>query len=403
MARDPQLHVVGVSHHTAEVGVREQLALSAEDMSRRLRAEAAAGRSLVILSTCNRIEFYWWGGEDQESEFRQFAYDRGVELNPALLYRRDGDAAVRHLFAVAAGLDSQVMGELEVLGQVRRAHQLAAAAGASTWEMDLAFAAAIAAGRRARRDGVLGRHPASVSGTAVQHAARCLGGTLADASVLVLGAGEVAVGVLRAIESQGGAARVTLLSRRSERSRVVAASVPGARAVCYSWNGLPQELMQADVIITATGSRTPVVTADGLAHALAGRSSEVGLVVLDLGVPRNVDAAARDLPGVRLFDLDDLRLQHCPAPGPGSPALADVTAMLERELDRYGRALRQRDVSAELAELHRLGAALAREEAERAIAELGSVPDDKSDIVRRMAERLTRRLLYPASRTLRGR
>jgi glutamyl-tRNA reductase len=403
MSRSPQLHVVGISHHTAEVGVRERLALSVDDMSRLLQGAAAAGRSLVILSTCNRLEFYWWGGEDQESEFRQFARDRDVELHPALLYRRDGEAAVRHLFAVAAGLDSQVMGELEVLGQVRRAHQLAAAAGASTWEMDLAFAAAIAAGRRVRREGVLGRHPASVSSTAVQHAARCLGGTLADASVLVLGAGEVAVGVLRAIEAQGGAARVTLQSRRGERSRVAAASVPGARAECHSWNELRQALLQADVVITATGSRTPVVTAAALAHALAGRTREAGLAVLDLGVPRNVDPAARDLPGVRLFDLDDLRLQHCPAPGPGSPALAGVTAILERELDRYGRALRHRDASAELAELHRLGAALAREEAERAIAELGSLPDDKSDVVRRMAERLTRRLLYPASRTLRDR
>ena len=403
MSRSPQLHVVGVSHHTAEVGVRERLALSADDTSRRLQAAAAAGRSLVILSTCNRLEFYWWGGEDQESEFRQFAHDRDVELHPALLYRRDDEAAVRHLFAVAAGLDSQIMGELEVLGQVRRAHQLAAAAGASTWEMDLAFAAAIAAGRRARRDGVLGRHPASVSSTAVQHAARCLGGTLTGASVLVLGAGEVAVGVLRAIESQGGATRVTLLSRRGERSRVAAASVPGARAECHSWNELRQALVQADVVITATGSRNPVVTAAALAHALAGRRREAGLVVLDLGVPRNVDTAARDLAGVRLFDLDDLRLQHCPAPGPGSPALAGVSAMLERELDRYARALRQRDVSSELAELHRLGAALAREEAERAIAELGSLPDDKSDVVRRMAERLIRRLLYPASRTLRDR
>ena len=403
MSRTPQLHVVGVSHHTADVGVRERLALSAEEIGGWLEREAAAGRSLLILCTCNRLEFYWWGGSDQEAEFRRFAGARGVHVTPALLYRRDGEAAVRHLFNVAAGLDSQVMGEAEILGQVRRAHQLAAAAGAGTWEMDLAFAAAIAAGRRARRDSVLGRHPASVSSAALQHAARCLGGSLAGASVLVVGAGEVATGVLRAIESLGGAARVMLLSRRAERSRVAAASVPGARASCVGWSDLDAELGQADLVITATGSRTPVLSAAALAGALAGRDDARGMLVLDLGVPRNVEAAARDLPGVRLFDLDDLRLAHCPAPGTTSPALDPVTDMLERELERYGRALRRRDTATELAELHRLGAALAQEEAERAIAELGAIPADKSDVVRRMAERLTRRLLYPASRSLRDR
>jgi glutamyl-tRNA reductase len=126
-----------------------------------------------------------------------------------------------------------------------------------------------------------------------------------------------------------------------------------------------------------------------------------GLLVLDLGVPRNIEPAARDVPGVRLFDLDDLRLQHCPAEGPAAPALEAVGRILERELARLDRALRRRAAAPELAELHRFGAVLAREEAEHALAELGALSEEQSAVVRRMAERLARRLLYPASRTMR--
>jgi glutamyl-tRNA reductase len=238
-----------------------------------------------------------------------------------------------------------------------------------------------------------------VSSAALEHAERCLGGSLGGASVVVLGAGEVAGGVLRALEGRG-ARRVALVSRRSERCIALVASTPGANVVAVGWDRLEDELAEADLAITATGSRRPVLGAAALVRALAGRDTR-GLVVLDLGVPRNVDPAARDLSGVRLFDLDDLRLQHCPAVGPAAPALDEAARVLDREIARFDRALRRRAAAPELAELHRLATALAREEAERALAELGAMPEHKSAVVRRMAERLVRRLLYPASRTLR--
>jgi glutamyl-tRNA reductase len=399
MSRLPALHVVGVSHHTADLAIRERLALSADDLTRRLEGEAGAGRSLVILSTCNRLEFYWWGDAEQESRLRQLAGEREVDLGASLLYRHDGMEGIRHLFTVAAGLDSQVMGELEILGQVRRAHQLAVAAGCTRWELDLAFAAAVNAGRRARRETTVGRHPASVSDAAIQHAERCLGGSLAGARVLVLGTGEVAGGALRSLAGRG-AGRVALLGRRTDRCAALASSMVGMEVVTGPWERLSDELAATDLLIAATASRRPVLDAAGLSHAVA-RRSQPGIVVLDLGVPRNVDAAARDVAGVRLFDLDDLRFEYCPAVGPAAPALDEVGRVLDHEVMRFDRALRRRDAGAELAELHRLGAALAREEAERALVELGSMAEAQSAVVRRMADRLARRLLYPASRTLR--
>jgi glutamyl-tRNA reductase len=400
MSPPPSLHLVGISHHTADVAVRERLALSPDDVVRRLEAEARADRSLVVLSTCNRLELYWWGDVDQDHQLRRLAAERDVAINPSLLYRRDGVDAVRHLFTVAAGLDSQVMGEVEILGQVRRAHQLAAAVGATTWELDLVFSAAVSAGRRARRDTLLGRHPSSVSTAALEHAAHCLGGSLAGINVLVLGAGEVAGGVLRALEEQG-ASRVALLSRRGERCAALAAAVPGANAVTAGWERLAAELAAADLVVAATASRRPVLDGAALSLASTGRKTDPGLLVLDLGVPRNVDPAARDLPGIRLFDLDDLRLQHCPAVGPAASALAEVGRILDHEVGRFERALRRRAVAPELAELHRLGSALAQEEADRALAELGAMSEEHRAVVRQMADRLARRLLYPASRALR--
>jgi glutamyl-tRNA reductase len=387
-----------MSHHTADVGVRERLALPAEEITGLLQAAAAAERSLVVLSTCNRLELYASSNADAEGQFRLLAAERGVPLSDSLLYRQRGTAAVRQLFTVAAGLDSQVLGEVEILGQVRRAHQLAAAAGATTWELDLAFSAAVAAGRRARRDTVLGRHPASVSSAALQHAARCLGGSLAGANVLIVGAGEVARGVLRGLPG-AHPGRVVLLSRRPERAAALAAATPGVSSETASWAQLSAELALADVVVLATAARRPLLDASMLKAALARRAAR-GILVLDLGVPRNVDQLARDVGGVRLFDLDDLQLQHCPAQGLATPALEQVARILDHEVARFERTLRRRAAAPELAELHRLAAALAREEAERALAELGELPDKQSAVVRRMAERLARRLLYPASRVL---
>jgi glutamyl-tRNA reductase len=388
------LHVIGVSHHTADVAVREQLALSTEEIAELLRVEGTAGRSLVILSTCNRFELYWWGEESQERHLRSLAARRRAVLAPTTVYRFDGVEAVRHLFAVASGLESQVLGELQILSQVRRAYRLAAVAGSTRPELDLAFAAAITAGRRARRESVLGRHPASVSCAAVQHAAHCFGGSLAGRNVLVLGAGQVAGGVLRALPGQRPCS-VVLLGRKLDRCAALAAAVAAGVRVA-TWECLEQELAAADLVFAATAAPKPVLDAATLPAALSGRAT--AMLVLDLGVPRNVEPAVRDLPGLHLFDLDDLRLQHCPATGPAAPALDEARRVLDHEIARFERALRRRAAAPALAELHRLGAALAREEAERALAELGLVSEQESEVVRRMAERLARRLLYPASR-----
>jgi glutamyl-tRNA reductase len=390
------LHLVGVSHHTAGLEVREQLVLTSEQIGEWLQRERRAQRSLVVLATCNRLELYWWGDDDQESNLRALARAQGLTLDSRIVYRRDGLPAVRHLFLVASGLDSQVLGEYEILGQVRRAHAQARAAGTTTWELDAAFAAAMAAGRRVRRETPLGRHPGSVGSAAVAQAALCCGGSLAGRAVLVLGAGELADGVLGALEAQA-CRSVVVLNRTSERADALVASRAADTA---SWDSLPEVLAEVDVAVAATAAPHPVLNASLLAEALRSRSGRP-LVVLDLAIPRNVDPPARDVPGVRLFDLDDLRLEHCPAASRTSPAIEEAEALLRDAVSRFRRSLRIRAAAPHLAELHRLGERLAQEEADRTLAELESLSESEREVVRQMADRLVRRLLYPASRKIR--
>lgn len=389
-------HVVGVSHHTADLSLRGRLALTPGETLDWLEGERAAGRTVVLLSTCNRFELYWWGEDDQATRLRDMAAQRGVPLQPSVLYHRDGAAAVRHLFAVAAGLDSQVFGESEILGQVRRAHELARKAGTTRWELDAVFCAAFGAARRVRHETKLGRHPASVGTAALAHAKACCGGSLSERSVLVLGAGEAAEAVLRALESEP-VGSVTVLNRTTDRAHALAATW---EARVEQWDQLPTALRRADVICTATAAPEPVLTAAMLQEAAAGRNGRP-VVVLDLAVPRNVDPAARDLAGVWLFDLDDLRLQHCPVTTSLSPVLEHADRVLREEYARFRATLRNRAAAPHLAELHRIGAELAQEEADRALAALQSLSERDREIVRQMATRLARRLLYPASRAIR--
>jgi glutamyl-tRNA reductase len=396
VTRESSFHVVGVSHHTAAVGVREQFALTRAELDALLAQEHAAGRAALLLFTCNRCELYWSGLHDYESWFRDLARARGVMLAGELM-RFDGAEAVRHLFTVTAGLDSQILGETEILGQVRRAFDAARAAGTTTRDMDAIFSAALAAGRRVRHETLLGRHPSSVSSAAVELAASEWAGRIGDRPVVVLGAGEAAEGVLRALHLQG-ASRVALVNRHPGRAAVLATAWG---ATPHGWEALPALLEGAALLFVATAASRPVLSAGELATAVAGRS-EGELLTMDLSVPRNVQPEARSLPRVRLLDLDDLQRLCCPAAGTPSAALDDAERVLDEELARLDQRLRGHREAPRLAELHRLGALVAEQEAAKALAQLSELSEAERLVVKEMADRLVRRVLYPVSRSLRG-
>jgi len=393
MLRDLSFHVVGVSHHTAGIELRERFAFTPAEVTAWLQGQAAANSTALLLSTCNRCEIYWTGDLDLEAWFRDFSLSRGANVGEALL-RLDRKEAVRHLFEVTAGLDSQILGETEILGQVRRAYDAARAAGTTNRVIDSIMSAALVAGRRVRRESVLGRHPQSVSSAAVD-VASSLSGSLSSSRALVLGAGEVAEGVLRALH--GRTVGTALVNRRPERAAALASAWD---AVSADWDELEALLAAADLVFVATSAPQPVIGAARLTEAAGPRGRE--LAVFDLSVPRNVEAAARAAPGVRLFDLDDLQRLRCPVEGFSSPAIQQARSILEHEIERLDTALRARAAAPRLAELHRIAARLAVEEAEVALAQLSDLDEREQQVVREMAERLVRRVLYPVSRTVRA-
>ena len=401
MFQDPSFHVIGVSHHTAGVGVREQLAVGPEDADALLERERAAGRSAVLLSTCNRCELYWWGEHDHEPAFRAFAAGRGL-LDGRAIERRDGAAAVRHLYGVAAGLESQILGETEILGQVRRAWDRARLAGASDRCTDAVFSGALAAGRRVRHETGLGRHPVSVSGAAVRQAAALWGPDLAECPVLVLGAGEAAEGALRALH-EAGARRVVLLNRTPERAAVLGAA--WGTADVRGWDALEASVAEADVVIAATAAPHAVLPVELVAAAQARREARHptrALLLLDLCVPRNVAPEAARVPGVRVVDLDGLQTRYCPGEARAAPVLAEAERVLAEEIARLDVRLRGLAASPRLAELHAQAAGLAAEEVARVLSRCPDLESHHRDAMREMAGRLVQRVLYPVSRAVRS-
>ena len=370
---------------------RERLALSLAECMQLLSERRRTNGSALILSTCNRLELYYTG-DDGANWFSALLRARGSTLPPIQL---DGIAAVRHLFRVAAGLDSQILGETEILGQVRRAYEAAREAGTTTRDMDLIFSAALAAGRRVRRETLLGRHPSSVASAAVELACQEWD-TLAERWILVLGAGEAAEGVLRCLHERGGAG-VVLLSRHPAKARVLAEAWGAAAA---SLSELPDRLTTADLLVVATASTRPVVTAAQLAAAIASRRSRK-LIVVDLAVPRNVEPGARQLDGLQLLDLDDLQTLSCPGASVAAAKLEEADRVIDDELARLGINFRGRTVAPHLAELHRIGVELAEQESAWALAQLEKLSESDREVVRQMADRLVRRVLYPVSRNLR--
>ena len=368
-------HVTSVNHRIANLADRERVTLDEDQTAQLLAAASAAGRALVPLSTCNRTELYCWGAPGG---------DELLTASGAPCARLSGGEALRHLFAVASGLESQVVGESEILGQVRRAWLGARNAGATNLSTNLIFSHAISAGRRVRRETWLGSHVHSVIQAGVR---RVLAGRRAGTRVLVVGAGEAARGALRQL-AEAAVPDVTIVCRRPAVALPLIEQHPGWSVA--PWSELAAECRRAGVIIAATAARTPVLLPELIGdHACS---------VLDLGLPRNVAPAVRELVQVDVSDLDDLRADGCE---PRPDHFAGAWRIIDEELDRLAAVLRARARAPRLAELHQAGARIASEEADRVLRELDGLDAGEAALVRQLAERVARRVLFPASRVIR--
>jgi glutamyl-tRNA reductase len=384
-----RLVCLGLSHRTAPVELRERigtLGLGAE--------RCPAVLEHATLQTCYRVELYarlTSGVEDARDELVDAltsAHGVSRELLLDHLYVHTGEDVARHLCRVAGGLDSLVLGEAEILGQVGDAFESARQAETAGPGLTLLFRAAIAAGRRARVETAIGANPATASSMALALAEGALG-DLRSRHLLVVGAGRIGMQTLKAAEGRGVAA-VSVVNRTTARAEDLARRFD---ASVHALGQLESALAAADVVVTATASETPVVTSSAVRAAMAARSDRP-LVVVDLAVPADVEREAGDVAGVRLFDVDDLRAGLDDAMASRIREVPKVEAVVEEEVADFGRRYRELEVEPLLSELRRQAESIRTRELERALGDLGDVDPAVAERMDHLSRTLVKRLLH---------
>jgi len=298
------LFVAGLSYKTAPVEVRERLAVRPSllpCLGCRLKLNAGLDE-VVLLSTCNRVEIYgttaWIQGKVHRL-FRQLCQS-DVDLTPHL-YVKEGVAAVEHLFSVAGGLDSMVIGETEITGQVKNAYQAAQQAGLTGRVLNRLFQTALQIGKEIRTHTAIGRGATSVGSVAVELAEKVFAGDLSDKTVMILGAGKMGEACVRHLTKRG--ARSVLVANRSpERAQLLAAEF-GGRALPFEER--MNALEEADILVSSTGSPTTVLHKDEIAQILPARRNRP-LILIDIAVPRDIAADVEKLDNVYLYNIDHL-------------------------------------------------------------------------------------------------
>jgi glutamyl-tRNA reductase len=303
-----ELLALGVSHKTAPLDLRERLSLTEGSAVGALRELTLAEgiHEAAAISTCNRTELYLVVSDTVEAESTALGVlTRQAEIPPTELlghlYSLRSSEAARHLFQVTAGLDSMILGEAEIQGQVKRAYELAMVEGATGLILNRLFHGALSAGGRAREETGISEKGVSIPSVAVGLARRTIG-DLSDRRVLVVGAGETAELVARALVTRG-AATVFVANRHYDRAIGLAQRF-GGDAVRFE--ELPEQLQSADIVVSATNSPHHIVERDGLEHVMAQRS-ERPLLAIDLAVPRDIEPACREIAGVTVHDIDDVQ------------------------------------------------------------------------------------------------
>lgn len=384
---------VGVNHRTAPVEEREKLAFSPAELPsalQRLRRELGPA---AILSTCNRSEVYASAPDEPGQPQRLIelmAACKGLRRPPdaSRFYVLHQEEAVRHLHRVACGVDSMVLGEAQILGQVREAMAAAHAAGSLDGVLSRLFHTAIAVGKRARSQTRIGRYALSVSATAVALAKKTFG-SLRQRTVLVISAGATGKLAARSL-AQSGASRILVTNRTYARAAELAQRL-GGEAVPF--DRLPQALADSDIVISATGADTFVLGPDLVRSALASGNSR-SLLLIDIAVPRDVDPSVRQLPNVHLFDIDDLQAVSEANLRGRQREIARVEAIIDEEVQRFMEWWRSLDVVPVIAALWERAEAIRRRELDKALRRLGSLSPDERERIEAMTAAIVKKMLH---------
>jgi glutamyl-tRNA reductase len=387
------LVLVGTSHQLAPVELRELLAFDAARGGELARLLAGADGESVALSTCNRTCLYLAHEDVAEAERRGFEALRGLselpadELSKAVYVRTDSDAAL-HLFRVAAGLDSLVPGEAQILGQVRQAYEAADSAGAVGPLLHRLFRQALHAGKRVRTETEIGENPASVSSAAAELVASVFE-DLTGLAALVIGAGKTAELTVASLVARG-VERPTVVNRSPERASALAERFGGRAAPLEE---LDAELARTDVVVSSTGSQELVLTAERAAAAIHGRRGRP-IFFIDIAVPRDLDPAINDLDGCYLYDIDDLERVVAESVAGRLGEAARAETIVAEEAESFRRWLASLDVVPAIASLRALAEDIRASELARAERRLGPLSDEQRRAVETLTSRIVEKLLH---------
>lgn len=395
------LLAVGLDQRTAPLALRERCVYTPADASTVLPALASGDiAEVALLCTCNRTEFYAAAPDPATAVPRLRAeLARRAGLEPAALrdhlYCQVGaEETLRHLCRVASGLEALVLGETQVLGQVKDAYLHSAEAGTVGKYLHGCFHQALACAKRVHTETGLARHPVSVGAAAVDFARQALGELRGRAAVLV-GAGETAETVARRLR-EAGFARIDIVGRSAARAGELALRVGGA---AWGLDDLAARLTTADVLVTSTSAATPIVTAALLEPVLTCRDGRP-LLIVDIAVPRDVDPAVGDLPGVRLCNIDDLQGSAAAGRRERGQEEAAAARIIEEGVAGFRAWLSGQDAVPVIRALSARFEAVAESEAERALRHLGALPPREREVVRQLAHAVARKLLDAPVRRL---
>ncbi|HEY0839713.1 MAG TPA: glutamyl-tRNA reductase [Vulgatibacter sp.] len=387
MSAGPELILVGLSHHTAPVAVRERIAVGEgilDEVLRDLRALPRVDEAFVV-STCNRVEVYATTSGPVEAagrDLRDYLARQDASID-SHLYERHGVEAVRHLFRVCASLDSMVVGEPQILGQVKEAFTTAEKAGTVGGLLARCCRRAFGVAKQVRNETQVGKLAVSMSFAAVELAGKILG-SLDGKTVLLVGAGKMSALAARHLRS-AGVSQVAVVNRSIERAQELAEDVGGT---AYDWETLPERLAEADVVVCSTAAPQPVI---GVELAVAARKARRHrpLFLIDLAVPRDVDPKVNGLDGIFVYDVDDLDkvVNENRRAREGEAARAE--GIVDREAGAFVAAIRS-EAAPIVRELRLRGEAIARGEVERTFARFG---DELTAAQRKGVEALARAIV----------
>ncbi|HEY3269247.1 MAG TPA: glutamyl-tRNA reductase [Armatimonadota bacterium] len=391
------LVIVGLSHHTAPVGVREVVAFAPgqiRDALRDLRAIPGV-QEVAVLSTCNRTEAYALCDSPDPSPISTYLC-RGHESPRDHLYSYVDEGAPAHLFRVASGADSMVLGEGQVLGQVREAGRLAVEESAAGPVIRRLFDQAMVCGRRARNETEIARGAVSVSHMAVE-LARQIFGNLKDKNVLLLGAGETAELTAR-LMAKYGVSLITVANRTFERAEALAEAL-GGRAVRY--DEFPERMVKADIVVSSTAAPHAIIHQDVARLALAQRRGKP-MFLIDLAMPRDIEPSVGDLDNVFLYNLDDLQVLVSRNLDDRRTELTAVDAIIEEETEAFMRWLGRLRTVPVMTELQRRFDAIRTAELQRTERRLEGLSPEQRDAVDQMTHAMVKKMLHEPWRYLKS-